>query len=58
MVEQLEKMDRFKEIQQVGLMCDLLWSDPVNTNVIMWEKNKSRSCSYVFSRKHADKFIT
>lgn len=23
----------------------------------MWEKNKTRSCSYVFSRKQAEKFV-
>jgi diadenosine tetraphosphatase ApaH/serine/threonine PP2A family protein phosphatase len=50
-------MDRFKEIDQAGLMCDLLWSDPVNANSTMWEKNKIRSCSYVFSKKQAEKFI-
>jgi hypothetical protein len=21
-------------------MCDLLWSDPVNTNTVIWEKTK------------------
>jgi len=50
-------VDRFKEVDQTGLMCDLLWSDPANSNSSMWEKNKIRSCSYVFSRKQADKFL-
>lgn len=51
-------VDRFKEVDQTGLMCDLLWSDPANSNSSMWEKNKIRSCSYVFSRKQADKFLS
>ena len=40
------------------MMCDLLWSDPVNNNSAIWEKNKNRMCSFLFSKKHAEKFIT
>jgi diadenosine tetraphosphatase ApaH/serine/threonine PP2A family protein phosphatase len=27
-VSDLDKIDRFKEVPQEGVMCDLLWSDP------------------------------
>jgi diadenosine tetraphosphatase ApaH/serine/threonine PP2A family protein phosphatase len=53
----LDKINRFKEIEQTGLICDLLWSDPSNSNNLKWEKNKTRSCSFVFGRKHATKFL-
>lgn len=36
----------------------MLWSDPANNNGVIWEKNKVRSCSYVFGRKQAERFVS
>ena len=29
-IEHIEKVNRFKEIPRKGLMCDMLWADPVD----------------------------
>lgn len=31
-VEDIKKIDRFKEPPRQGLICDMLWSDPVENN--------------------------
>jgi serine/threonine-protein phosphatase 2B catalytic subunit len=45
------KIERFKEPPVSGILCDLLWSDPVeDTNALKvhFEQNDDRECSYKF----------
>lgn len=49
---ELNKIDRFKEPPQLGVLCDILWSDPVDNETgvqgAVWEPNDSRGCSFYF----------
>ena len=53
-LEDIEKIDRFKEPPAFGLMCDLLWSDPIeefgseNTSE-HYLHNSTRGCSYFYT---------
>ena len=31
-IEDLQRLDRYKELPREGLFCDIVWSDPVNNN--------------------------
>lgn len=31
LVEEINKLERYTEIPQSGLLCDLMWSDPAKT---------------------------
>ncbi|CUM66092.1 uncharacterized protein PRCAT00003746001 [Priceomyces carsonii] len=58
----LIKLDRFKEPPTKGLMCDLLWADPVeeyddNNMDQTFVKNTVRGCSYAFTYKAACQFL-
>ena len=57
----LERLNRFEEPPREGLFCDLLWSDPVESqNGSLNEKfkyNSTRSCSYFFGVQAATKFL-
>jgi serine/threonine-protein phosphatase 2B catalytic subunit len=48
----LNRADRFREPPQLGILCDVLWSDPVDNDsglqAGMWMPNPSRGCSYYF----------
>jgi len=52
----LNKADRFREPPQLGILCDVLWSDPVDNDTGlqpgMWMPNPSRGCSYYFGYYH------
>lgn len=58
----LPKIDRFREPPTHGLMCDLLWSDPLEefgqekTNETFIH-NHVRGCSYFFSYHAACQFL-
>ena len=49
---EINKIDRFKEPPQLGVLCDILWSDPVDNDSglqrSVWETNDSRGCSFYF----------
>lgn len=49
---EINTYDRFKEPPQLGAVCDILWSDPVDNDSgiqkSMWQENDSRGCSYYF----------
>lgn len=50
-------MNRFVEIPEQGVLCDLLWSDPTDDTADNWAANKNRSCSYFYSRVQASRFL-
>lgn len=45
-LKQIEQMRRPVDVPEVGLLCDLLWSDP-KKNLSGWDDN-DRGCSYTF----------
>ena len=60
-LEDIKKLDRFKEIPKSGLLCDLVWADPVdNQNGAMntlIKPNDVRGCSYVFGYELTKGFL-
>ncbi|KAG1460962.1 hypothetical protein G6F46_004188 [Rhizopus delemar] len=61
-LDDLKKIDRFREPPTHGLMCDLLWADPLEefgqekTNDL-FVHNHVRGCSYFFSYHAACQFL-
>lgn len=57
----INKLDRFKEPPQYGAICDLLWSDPVDSETgaqdSVWKFNQSRNCSYYFGVQAVATFL-
>ncbi|KAI4292600.1 serine/threonine-protein phosphatase 2B catalytic subunit [Pancytospora philotis] len=48
----LNKFNRFREIDYKGVICDLLWSDPHPSYVAEgrnWQANHNRNCSYFYN---------
>jgi len=64
--EDLNKIDRFREPPTRGLMCDILWSDPVEDYDEMNDEddnalfipNSVRGCSYAYTFKAVSNFLT
>lgn len=59
-IEQIQKIDRFVEIPLDGLLCDLLWSDPMDDEEGRkgdWRENPQRECAYFFGRKPVKQLI-
>lgn len=59
-IDQINKLDRFKEPPLDGLMCDLLWADPAdddNANKTEYIDNEERECSFVFGKKPWKKLL-
>lgn len=56
-----KKKNRFSEIQNSGLLCDLVWSDPnpynFNSPVGEWIFNCNRNCSYFYNYTNVCKFL-
>lgn len=53
-VDDILKINRFVEPPLKGLLCDLLWADPVEDSIaskIEFDKNEERECSVVFGKK-------
>ena len=55
-------MDRFREPPAKGVLCDLLWADPIeeipeNENKA-FESNTIRGCSWYFGYEAADRFLS
>ncbi|KAM9933448.1 hypothetical protein OXX80_006940, partial [Metschnikowia pulcherrima] len=61
-LDDLVKLDRFREPPTKGLMCDLLWADPVedydDDNIDRtFVRNTVRGCSYAFTYKASCQFL-
>lgn len=54
-LDAIETINRFEEIPKTGLICDLMWSDPVDEELealdLDWEINTKRGCSFNFGAK-------
>ncbi|CEG44961.1 serine threonine-protein phosphatase 2b catalytic [Plasmopara halstedii] len=66
-IDEIQVIDRRREIPTTGLFCDLLWADPatvsqnVDEKVViepMWEPNQTRGCSYYFNAAATFEFLT
>ncbi|POM58460.1 Serine/threonine-protein phosphatase 2B catalytic subunit [Phytophthora palmivora] len=64
-IQDIQNIDRHREIPTTGLLCDLLWSDPqTQTEVdgevdtqISWKSNQARGCSYYFNAAATFEFL-
>ncbi len=63
-LDDIRKLDRFREPPTRGLMCDLLWADPLeeyddddNLSDSHFENNDVRGCSYFFTYKASCDFL-
>ena len=60
-LEDLTKVNRFSEPPRQGLLCDLLWSDPIGNDTgasnEKYKVNEVRGCSYFFSATAANTFL-
>ncbi|KXS21730.1 calcineurin A [Gonapodya prolifera JEL478] len=61
-VQDIRNLNRFREPPTHGLMCDLLWADPVEDfgqekNADFYAHNHVRGCSYFFSYNAACTFL-
>lgn len=53
--DQIRKMNRPSEVPEMGLLCDLLWSDP-DKQITGWEENE-RGVSYIFGEEVVSIFL-
>jgi len=60
-LDDLKNIDRFQEIPKSGLMCDLIWSDPVEDDKgyleVAFKPNDARGCAYFFGKEAVNKFL-
>lgn len=60
-IADINKLDRFKEPPKAGLICDVLWSDPVDKADGSLESdfiaNPQRGCSFVYGAKALTTFL-
>ena len=60
-IEDLNALNRYQEPPKSGLMCDILWSDPIEKDEeaknVLFTPNSARNCSYVFGYKAAKPFL-
>ncbi|CAK80679.1 unnamed protein product (macronuclear) [Paramecium tetraurelia] len=60
-LEDIKRLDRYHEPPRSGLLCDLLWSDPVDQDQGnmdgQWKGNEVRGCSWFFGNEAASKFL-
>lgn len=62
-VQDVNRLNRFREIPSKGLMCDLMWADPIETydeesnNEEKFVPNSLRGCSYAFTYKAVCEFL-
>lgn len=57
----IEKINRLSEIPKNGILCDLMWADPIESDTdaisISFKDNVTRGCSYVFGLKAIKPFF-
>ncbi|RMX66558.1 hypothetical protein DD238_002301 [Peronospora effusa] len=66
-IQDIQVIDRRREIPTTGLLCDLLWSDPVTSKrqgmdakvdtQVSWKPNQARGCSYYFNAAATFEFL-
>ncbi|CAH0479063.1 unnamed protein product [Peronospora belbahrii] len=63
-IDDIQAIDRRREIPIAGLLCDLLWSDPQSRGVdaevdaqVSWKPNQARGCSYYFNAAATFEFL-
>ena len=60
-IEDLNTIKRYQEPPKTGLMCDILWSDPIDKDEeaknVLYIPNSARNCSYIFGAKAAKPFL-
>jgi len=60
-IEDLKRIDRFKEPPKQGIFCDLLWSDPVDNEhgacEGLYRSNDVRGCSYFYGNEAVSRFL-
>lgn len=64
-IQDVNKLNRFREIPSRGLMCDLVWADPIETydedadenNVEKFVPNSIRGCSFAFTYQASCEFL-
>ncbi|KAH9974640.1 Metallo-dependent phosphatase-like protein [Lactifluus volemus] len=61
-IDDIRKLDRFREPPTSGLMCDILWSDPIENfgqerGSENFVHNHVRGCSYFYTYKAACEFL-
>ncbi|KAL4164530.1 hypothetical protein KRP22_004396 [Phytophthora ramorum] len=66
-IEDIQKIDRRREVPTTGILCDLLWSDPQTPHGVQvdaevdtrasWEPNQARGCSYYFNAAAMFEFL-
>lgn len=62
LLDDLNRLDRFREPPTRGLMCDLLWADPIedyddDEGLLLYVRNTVRGCSYAFTYKALCQFL-
>ena len=60
-LREIQNLNRFVEPARVGLQCDMLWSDPIDTAEGKipegFKNNETRGCSYFFGGEATRKFL-
>jgi len=60
-IDDIKKVDRFKEPPRQGLFCDLLWSDPVDNDdgicENIYRQNDVRGCSFFYGNEAVNRFL-
>ncbi|KAG7396043.1 hypothetical protein PHYBOEH_002866 [Phytophthora boehmeriae] len=62
-LEDIQAIDRHREVPTSGLLCDLLWADPQTHQSgqvdiqASWEPNQARGCSYYFNAQATFEFL-
>ena len=60
-IKDISLMNRFMEPNRSGLQCDMLWSDPIDSEEgkiqELYKNNETRGCSYYFGSEAIKKFL-